>query len=121
MEFDDLPEGLQGLTQGMLARVRVQPLKDVGRSVLLEFDGGHETQKVVPVFMDNFLIDGLVWPNDPVGVGLLFWFEKMQGLFADALDAWGKGEPQQMGQAEDSLRVAVSVGGMDHFSRRHCA
>jgi len=111
--LDDLPEGLQGLIQGMLPRVRVQPPKDVRGGVLLEFDGGHKAQKVVPVFMDNCLIDGPVWPNGPVGVGLLFWFEDVQGLFADALDAWGKGEPQQMGQAEDSLGVAVSVGGMD--------
>lgn len=34
-------------------------------------------------------------------------------MLADALDVRGKGEPQQMGQAEDGLSIAMGIGGMD--------
>ena len=89
----------------MLARVKVQPPKDVGGGVFLELDGGHHAQEVIPVFHDYCFIDRFARAYRPLYRSLRFRLERIQGLFADAFDAGGKGESQQMGQTEDSFCV----------------
>lgn len=111
--FDDFPEGVQRLIHGILSLIGIQSPEDVGGGVFLELDGGHKTQKVVPVVANDSSIYGLVRSDNSAGRGLLFWFEYMQGLLADALDARCKEKLQQMGQPEDSFRAPMGVCGMD--------
>lgn len=63
----NLPKGLHGFIKTVLARIRIQPPKDVRCRCFLELYGGHQPQDCVPVFNYDILIDVFVWPDGPFG------------------------------------------------------
>ena len=92
----------------MLARVGIEPPEDIRGGIFLEFDGGYQTQQVIPVLSNDCLVDGFVRFNGAGITSLIFRFEDIEGLFADALDAQGEGKPQHMREAKNHLGVIGS-------------
>ena len=82
----------------MLAGIGIEPSEDVGGGVLFEFDGGDKAQQAVPVLADQRVVDLAGRSDRPAfPLGAVVTTEEIQPLFADALDARGEGEAQQMG------------------------
>jgi len=106
--FDDLSGGLESLIQGVLSGVGVEPPEDVGGCVLIELYRGNQPEKIIPVFTNDSFIDRFVREDGPFVACLTFRLEDVEGLFADALDAWCEGKIHQMSQAKDSLGIPPS-------------
>ena len=109
-----LPECLERLVEGVLARIGVEAPEDVGCGVFLELDGGDQTQQDIPIITNQRLIDCLVRLDDPALLTTpIIRFENVEGLLTDALDTRGKGKAQQVRQPKDGFGVAVAISRMD--------
>ena len=97
----------------MLARVGIEAAEDVGCGVFFQFDGGHQSQEVIPVFQNHRFIDCFIWRDSPGFSVLVSGLERIERLLSNPFDPWGKRKPQHVGQAKDGFCVTVGIGGMD--------
>ena len=87
----NLTEGLERLVERVLTGIGIEPSEDVGGGILLELDGGDETQHVIPVLADQRVVDVTGRSDFPVfSFVAVMTTKEIQPLLANALDAGGR-------------------------------
>ncbi len=95
----------------MLIRVRVEPLEKLRSGRMFEFNGGDESENVIPVIFDQFCINIKFRQNLKAEIFINFAFFKwIEALFWKLFEARSKGQAEQMRNGKNDFRKAVRIG-----------
>ena len=95
----------------MLFGVGIQPLEKLRSGRVLEFNGGDESENIVPILLDQLGVDIEFRQDFAAEIFINFTlFKRIESMFGKLFKPGRKGKTEQMGDTENDFGKTVRIG-----------